>query len=100
MTAQPRRHHDRRPRPADLPRRTSGPPPSEGDVGAGIASRAGRDSRGGRLTSVGEAARLIGLSRDVLYHQIRPGNLAYVKVGTWWCLITRHHLPQFLGIAP
>jgi excisionase family DNA binding protein len=46
--------------------------------------------------SVDEAARLTGLSRDLLYDQMRYGNLAYVKVGRRR-LITRHHLQQFLG---
>ncbi len=65
----------------------------------GTASRAGRDSHGGWLAcSVDEAARLIGLSRDLLYDQMRRGNLAYVKVGRRR-LITRQHLQQFLGIA-
>jgi len=100
MTAQPHRHRDQEPGPCDSPQRTSGPPPAEDDVAAGTASRARRDSRSGRLAcSVDEAARLTGLSRDLAYDQIRPGNLAYVKVGTW-CLITRHHLQQFFGSPP
>ena len=49
--------------------------------------------------SIDEAARLTGLSRDLLYDQMRSGNLAYVKVGRRR-LITHHHLQQFLGIAP
>jgi excisionase family DNA binding protein len=49
--------------------------------------------------SVDEAARLTGLSRDLLYDQMRRGNLSYVKVGRRR-LITRHHLQQFLGDAP
>ena len=99
MTAQPRKHRDREPGPADSPRRTSGPPPSEGNIAAGTASRAGRDSHGGWLAcSVHEAARLTGLSRDLLYDQMRLSNLACVKVGTWR-LITCQHLQQFLGIA-
>ena len=48
--------------------------------------------------SVDEAARLTGLSRDLLYDEMRRGNLAYVKVGRRR-LITRQHLNQFLGIA-
>jgi excisionase family DNA binding protein len=53
----------------------------------------------GRLAySVDEAARLTGLSRDLLYDQMRRGNLAYLKVGRRR-LITRHHLQQFLGAA-
>lgn len=49
--------------------------------------------------SVDEAARLTGLSRDLLYDQMRLGNLSYVKVGRRR-LITRQHLQQFLGDAP
>ena len=48
--------------------------------------------------SVDEAARLTGLSRDLLYDQMRRGNLAYIKVGRRR-LITRQHLQQFLEIA-
>jgi hypothetical protein len=36
------------------------------------------------------------LSRDLLYDEMRRGNLTYVKVGRRR-LITRHHLQQFLG---
>jgi excisionase family DNA binding protein len=49
--------------------------------------------------SVDEAARLTGLSRDLLYDEMRRGNLDYLKVGRWR-LITRHHLEQFLAITP
>ena len=49
--------------------------------------------------SVDEAARLTGLSRDLLYDQMRQGNLAYLKVGRRR-LITRQHLEQFLAITP
>lgn len=48
--------------------------------------------------SVDEAAQLTGLSRDILYDEMRRGNLAYVKVGRRR-LITRHHLQRFLGDA-
>jgi excisionase family DNA binding protein len=48
--------------------------------------------------SVDEAARLTGLSRDLLYDQMRRGHLAYLKVGRRR-LITRQHLEQFLGIT-
>ena len=98
MTAQPRRHHDRKPEPADVPRRTPGPAPP-GDDTTAAASQAGQDPHSGRLAySVDEAARLTGLSRDLLYDEMRRGNLAYVKVGRRR-LITRQHLQQFLGIA-
>jgi hypothetical protein len=98
MTAQPGKHRDREPGPADWPRCTSGPPPG-GNIAAGTAGRAGRDSHGGRLAcSVHETARLIGLSRDLLDDQMRLSDLARVKVSTWR-LITCQHLPQFPGIA-
>jgi excisionase family DNA binding protein len=49
--------------------------------------------------SIDEAAHLTGLSRDLLYDEMRRGNLTYVKVGRRR-LITRHHLQEFLGDAP
>jgi excisionase family DNA binding protein len=49
--------------------------------------------------SVDEAARLTGLSRDLLYDQMRQGHLTYLKVGRRR-LITRQHLEQFLAITP
>ena len=95
MTAQPRRHHDRKPDPANVTERVPDPA-SPGDDSAAAASQ---DPHGGRLAySVDEAARLTGLSRDLLYDEMRRGNLAYVKVGRRR-LITRQHLQQFLGIA-
>lgn len=48
--------------------------------------------------SIGEAAQLTGLSRDLLYDQMRRGNLHYVKIGRRR-LITRQHLEQFLSVA-
>ena len=48
--------------------------------------------------SIDEAARLTGLSRDLLYDEMRRGNLLYVKVGRRR-VITRQHLQQFLGLA-
>ncbi len=54
---------------------------------------------GSRLAySVDEAARLTGLSRDLLYDQMRRGKLSYVKIGRRR-VITRQHLEQFLGVA-
>jgi excisionase family DNA binding protein len=95
MTAQPRRHNDRKPESADAPRRIPDPAPTGDDT---IAA-ASQDPHGGRLAySVDEAARLTGLSRDLLYDEMRRGNLASVKVGRRR-LITRQHLQQFLGIA-
>ena len=64
------------------------------------ATKAGRpepDRAVDRLAySIDEAARLTGLSRDLLYDEMRRGNLTYVKVGRRR-LITRHHLQEFLG---
>ena len=98
MTARPRRNHERKPEPADVPRCASTSVPPRDDNPA-AADRAGENSPGGRLAySVDEAARLTGLSRDLLYDEMRRGNLAYVKVGRRR-LITRQHLQQFLGIA-
>ena len=97
MTARPRRQHEPKPGPATLSRRTSDPAPS-GDTTT-TTDRASQDPPSGRLAySVDEAARLTGLSRDLLYDEMRRGNLTYVKVGRRR-LITRQHLQQFLGIA-
>lgn len=64
------------------------------------ASRPQPDLSTERLAySVNEAARLTGLSRDLLYDQMRQGNLDYIKVGRRR-LITRHHLEQFLDMTP
>jgi excisionase family DNA binding protein len=48
--------------------------------------------------SIDEVAHLTGLSRDLLYDQMRRGNLHYEKIGRRR-LITRQHLEQFLGVA-
>jgi excisionase family DNA binding protein len=45
--------------------------------------------------SVDEAAAITGLSRDLLYDQMRTGRLAYLKVGRRR-IITRQHLEAFL----
>ena len=98
MTTRPRRHHDQRPEPAEVPRHASGPVPP-GDDTTAAASQVGQDPPNGRLAySIDEAAYLTGLSRDLLYDEMRRGNLTYVKVGRRR-LITRQHLNQFLGIA-
>jgi excisionase family DNA binding protein len=95
MTAQPRRYHDRKPEPAEVPRRIPDPAP-RGDDSVAAPSQ---DPHGGRLAySVDEAARLTGLSCDLLYDEMRRGNLASVKASRRR-LITRQHLQQFLGIA-
>ncbi len=46
--------------------------------------------------SVDEAAKVTGLSRDLLYDQMRAGKLGYLKVGRRR-IITRDHLAQFLA---
>jgi excisionase family DNA binding protein len=48
--------------------------------------------------SVDEAAAITGLSRDLLYDQMRAGRLAYLKVGRRR-IITRQHLEAFLTRA-
>ena len=54
------------------------------------------DRTGDRLAySVDEAAAINGLSRDLLYDQMRAGRLAYLKVGRRR-IITRQHLETFL----
>jgi excisionase family DNA binding protein len=45
---------------------------------------------------VQEAARVTGLSRDLLYDEMRAGRLAYLKVGRRR-IITRQHLEAFLA---
>jgi excisionase family DNA binding protein len=55
-----------------------------------------RDPPAGRLAySVDEAAAITGLSRDLLYDQMRAGKLAYLKIGRRR-IITRQHLEAFL----
>jgi excisionase family DNA binding protein len=69
------------------------------DDSAAAAGRSGQDPPSGRLAySVDEAARLTVPSRDLLYDEMRRGNLAYVKIGRRR-LITRQHLNRFLGLA-
>jgi len=46
--------------------------------------------------SVAEAAFITGLSRDLLYDQMRAGQLAYLKVGRRR-VITRQNLEAFLA---
>jgi excisionase family DNA binding protein len=98
MTSQPRRHRGRKPGPAGPSPSVPGSALPEDDIPAAVG-RVGQDPHSRRLAySVDEAARLTGLSRDLLYDEMRRGNLAYVKVGRRR-LITRQHLQQFLGIA-
>lgn len=73
--------------------------PEPPDPGSGAPGQPAPDPPVERLAySVDEAARLTGLSRDLLYDEMRRGNLPYVKVGRRR-LITRQHLRQFLGVA-
>ena len=95
MTAQ---HRDREPGPAASPWRAPSPPPPEDDIAAGTASLADPDSHSRLGSSVDEAARLTNPSCDLLYGQMHGGDLADVMVGRRW-LITRHQLPQLLGMA-
>ncbi len=46
--------------------------------------------------SVAEAALITGLSRDLLYDEMRAGRLEYLKVGRRR-IITRQHLDAFLA---
>jgi len=63
---------------------------------ANAASR-NADPPGERLAfSVAEAAFITGLSRDLLYDQMRAGHLAYLKVGRRR-VITRQNLEAFLA---
>jgi excisionase family DNA binding protein len=48
--------------------------------------------------SVDEVAQITGLSRDLLYDQMRAGRLGYIKVGRRR-IITRRHLDAFLARA-
>jgi len=97
MTTQPRKHRDREPGPAAPPRRASDPPPGDA-IAAGTVSRAGLDSHGELAFFVDEATRLTGPSRSLLHEQMRLGDLTRLKVDRRQ-LITRQHLPHFLGIA-
>lgn len=78
------RHPHRAPEPAKAPPPASTPAPPPDPAAERLAY------------SVSEAARLTGLSRDLLYDQMRQGNLDYIKVGRRR-LITRQHLERFLG---
>ena len=83
----------RKPRPPDSHRTTTSgsPHPETSQPGSGLAAE--------RLAySIDEVAGLTGLSRDLLYDEMRRGHLSYLKVGRRR-LITRQHLQQFLGVA-
>ena len=82
----------RQPRPIDSYRTTTNNSahPETSQLGAGLPAE--------RLAySVNEVARLTGLSRDLLYDEMRRGNLSYVKIGRRR-VITHEHLQQFLGL--
>ena len=83
----------RQPRPPDSRQTatTSSAHPETSQPGLGPAAE--------RLAySVDEVARLTGLSRDLLYDEMRRGNLSYVKIGRRR-VITHEHLHQFLGLG-
>ena len=63
---------------------------------ANAASRKADPPRERLAYSVAEATFITGLSRDLLYDQMRAGNLAYLKVGRRR-LITRQNLEAFLA---
>ena len=82
---------------AHHPPRGGDPKPPDPD--SGIPGQPEPDPPAERLAySVDEAARLTGLSRDLLYDEMRRGHLSFIKVGRRR-LITRQHLQQFLGAA-
>jgi len=86
------RHPSGRPRPGSTPAAETLVPPQAASPEQGPPSE--------RLAySVDEAARLTGLSRDLLYDEMRRGHLGYLKVGRRR-LITRQHLEKFLAITP
>ncbi len=99
MTSQPGQRRTPEPGSVGPPRAAPGPARPDNDSTAAVPSRSGRNPQDERLAySVEEAAQLTGLSRDLLYDEMRRGNLASVKVGRRR-LITRQHLQQFPGIA-
>jgi excisionase family DNA binding protein len=80
------------------PDRDRATPPTASSPPSPEAGKPEHDQAGRLAYSIDEAARLTGLSRDMLYDEMRRGNLTYVKVGRRR-LTTRHHLQQFLGDA-
>jgi excisionase family DNA binding protein len=81
----------RTPEPGSKPAAGASPPPS-------VNVPAPRSPAERLAYSVDEAASLTGLSRDLLYDQMRSGNLRYIKIGRRR-LITRQDLEQFLEIT-
>ncbi len=91
-------HRGRGPGPA-RPDQDQAPSPAASSSPAALGPGQPESGPAERLAySIDEAARLTGLSRDLLYDEMRRGNLTYVKVGRRR-LITRHHLQQFLDDA-
>jgi excisionase family DNA binding protein len=88
--------HERHRTPADSSLRTDlsdGAPPADHDSSetsdiSGLTDRL--------AYSVAEAALITGLSRDLLYDEMRAGRLQYLKVGRRR-IITRQHLDAFLA---
>jgi excisionase family DNA binding protein len=78
---------------------TTRTPPAAAPVPCGTGVPDPGPAEGRLAYSVAEAALLTGLSRDLLYDQMRRGNLGYIKIGRRR-LITRQHLQHFLGITP
>jgi excisionase family DNA binding protein len=63
-----------------------------------VTTASATDHLGQRLAySVDEAATVTGLSRDLLYDQMRTGKLGYLKVGRRR-IITIEHLAAFLAL--
>ena len=76
-----------------------GPLPSGLRSAAELPNTQHDDGRAERMAySVAEAALITGLSRDLLYDQMRAGRLAYLKVGRRR-IITRQNLDAFLATA-
>jgi excisionase family DNA binding protein len=88
--------HERRRAPTNSPREidlSDGIAPSHHEV-SGVSDSG---SLADRLAySVAEAALVTGLSRDLLYDEMRAGRLHYLKVGRRR-IITRRHLAAFLA---
>ena len=90
--------HSGRGRGAARPHQDQATSPGVGSPAVRVPGQPGPDLAERLAYSVDEAARLTGLSRDLLYDEMRRGNLTYVKVGRRR-LITRRHLQQFLDDA-
>src|ERR1700744_1872713 len=81
-----------RPRPRGRTVNQPQPRPTPAPITSDGTGHPGPEQTAERLAySIREAARLTGLSRDLLYDEMRRGNLPYIKVGRRR-LITRQHL--------